>query len=93
MKQGQYSPVPVEEQIVQIFAGTGLPDAGVPGMLDDIPVGDVQRFLVELMEYMRSRHANILETLRSSGELPDELARELARVIGEFKAGFQKTAE
>ena len=70
MKQGQYAPVPVEEQVVQIFAGTGLPDAGVSGMVDDIPVGDVQRFIDELIEYMRSRHANILDTLREIGDLP-----------------------
>ncbi len=93
MKQGQYAPVAVEEQIVQIFAGTGLPSAGVPGCIDDVPTADVQRFLVGLTEFMRSRHANILDTLRDSGDLPDELARDLARVIGEFKSTFQATKE
>jgi F-type H+-transporting ATPase subunit alpha len=93
MKQGQYSPVPVEEQVVQIFAGTGLPAAGVAGMIDDIPIVDVQRFLVGMTEYMRSRHGNILETIKSSGDLSDEQARELASAIEEFKATFRKTEE
>jgi F-type H+-transporting ATPase subunit alpha len=91
MKQPQYSPVPVEEQIVQIFAGTGLPDAGIPGSLDDIPVEDVQRFLEALMEHMRSRHAAILDTLRETGDLPEERARELASAIEDFKRNFQIT--
>jgi F-type H+-transporting ATPase subunit alpha len=91
MKQPQYSPVPVEEQIVQIFAGTGLPDAGIPGSLDDIPVEDVQRFVDGLMEHMRSRHAAILDNLRETGDLPAERARELASAIEDFKRNFQIT--
>jgi F-type H+-transporting ATPase subunit alpha len=93
MKQGQYAPVPVEEEIVQIFAGTGLPDAGVTGMIDDIPIGDVQRFIDELMEHVRSRHASILDSIRSTGDLPDEAARELAKAIEDFKATFKKSEE
>jgi F-type H+/Na+-transporting ATPase subunit alpha len=88
MKQGQFAPLAVEEQVLQIFAGTGLPDANIPGMVDDVAVEDVQRFITDLTEYVKSRHANVLDTLRDSGELPDELARELARIIGEFKSTF-----
>ncbi len=90
-KQGQYSPVPVEEEIVQIFAGTGLPDARIRGLVDDIPVGDVQRFIREMTEFLRSRHNTILETLKSTGDLTDDLAKQLAQAIEEFKATFQKT--
>ena len=93
MKQGQYAPVPVEEEIVQIFAGTGLPDAGVPGKIDDIPIGDVQRFIAGVIEHMRSRHGALLETLRSTGDISDELAGQLAEAIDEFKSTFSKTEE
>jgi F-type H+-transporting ATPase subunit alpha len=91
MKQDQYAPVPVEEQVVQIFAGTGLPDAGVSGFLDDIPVGDVQRFIVELMEQMRSRHQAVLDSLRETGDLTDDIVRQLSSAIEEFKRSFQPT--
>jgi F-type H+/Na+-transporting ATPase subunit alpha len=93
MKQDQYAPVPVEEQIVQIFAGTGLPDAGVRGFLDDIPVGDVQRFLVGLMDQMRARHQVLLDTLRETSDLNDDLVRQLAQAIEEYKQSFQTTKE
>jgi F-type H+-transporting ATPase subunit alpha len=83
--------VPVEEEVVQIFAGTGFPDAGVPGLIDDIPIEDVQRFLTGLMDSMRSRHANLLDTLRSTGDLSDELVRGIAQAIEEFKATFSKS--
>ena len=93
MKQDQYVPLPVEEEVVQIFCGTGLPDAGISGMVDDIPIGDVRRFVNELTKYMRDRHGTLLETLKSTGDLTDELAQQLAKAIDEFKAGFQKSAE
>jgi F-type H+-transporting ATPase subunit alpha len=90
-KQGQYSPVPVEEEIVQIFAGTGLPDANIGGLVDDIPVDDTRRFINEMTDYLRARHSNILEELKSSGDLPEDLARSLASAIEDFKKTFQKT--
>ncbi len=91
MKQAQYAPVPVEEQVVQIFAGTGFPDANIGGLLDDIPVGDVQRFLVGLMEHMRNRHSAVLDRLRTEGALSDEIVRDLAAAIEDFKRNFQPT--
>jgi F-type H+/Na+-transporting ATPase subunit alpha len=91
MKQGQYSPVPVEEQVVQIFLGTGLPDAGIPGQLDDVPVEDVQRFVAGLMESLRSRHGVVLDTIRDTGELKDDVAKDIVRAVDEFKATFEKT--
>ena len=58
--------MPVEEQVVSIFAGTR-------GYFDDIPAPDVKRFEVSMLEYMRGRHASLLDELRT-GAVPDALA-------------------
>jgi F-type H+-transporting ATPase subunit alpha len=76
LKQPLNSPMPVEEQVVSIFAGTN-------GYLDDVPTGDVVRFERELLEFMRSRHGGMLAELRTSG-LPDGLAD----VVQTFKDQF-----
>jgi F-type H+-transporting ATPase subunit alpha len=60
LKQPLNSPMPVELQVVSVFAGTG-------GYLDDIPVTDVRRFESELHEYMRTRHPELLEQIRTTG--------------------------
>src|SRR4051812_48890008 len=65
LKQGLNSPVPVEEQVAAIFAGTR-------GYLDDVPVGDVRRFESELLEYFRTRQASLLDSLRTAA-VPDAL--------------------
>jgi len=66
LKQPLNSPMAVEEQVVSIFAGTR-------GYLDDIPAPDVKRFETSMLEYMRSRHASLLDELRT-GAVPDALA-------------------
>ncbi len=76
LKQPLNSPMPVEEQVVSIFAGT-------KGYLDDIDVSDVIRFERELLEFMRSRHGSMLSDLRSGG-LPDGLGD----VVQSFKDQF-----
>jgi len=76
LKQPLNSPMPVEEQVVSIFAGT-------KGYLDDLPVEDVARFERELLEHMRTSHGSMLEEIRS-GKLPDDVGD----VIGEFKLTF-----
>ncbi len=83
LKQGLHEPMPVEEQIVSIFAGTN-------GYLDDIPAGDVQRFETELLDYMRTRKADLMLTIRDTGALPGGDA--LADAANAFKQGFQATA-
>jgi F-type H+-transporting ATPase subunit alpha len=76
LKQPLNSPMPVEEQVVSIFAGT-------KGYLDDIPVVDVRRFESELLDFMRTRHAGVLSSLRTGG-LPDDLGD----IVNSFKAQF-----
>jgi len=80
LKQGLNSPMPVEEQVVTIYAGTR-------GYLDPIPVDDVRRFESELLEWFRSRHADILTAIRTEGNIPDEDA--FVGAIEAFAAQFQ----
>jgi F-type H+-transporting ATPase subunit alpha len=76
LKQPLNSPMPVEEQVVSIFAGTR-------GYLDDIPVVDVRRFESELLDFMRTRHSSVLDELKTSG-VPDALAD----AVASFKTSF-----
>jgi F-type H+-transporting ATPase subunit alpha len=82
LKQGLHEPMPVEEQVVSIYAGTN-------GYVDDIPASDVKRFETELLDYMRTRRADIMNTIQSSGALPD--GDVLADAVRDFKAGFQSS--
>ncbi|HWT47245.1 MAG TPA: F0F1 ATP synthase subunit alpha [Mycobacterium sp.] len=81
LKQPQYQPMPVEEQVVSIFLGTG-------GHLDSVPVEDVRRFETELLDHMRASEEKILTTIRDTQKLTDETAEELEKVINNFKKGF-----
>ncbi|MGH9137426.1 MAG: F0F1 ATP synthase subunit alpha [Acidimicrobiales bacterium] len=79
LKQNLNSPLPVELQVLSVFAGTG-------GYLDDIPVGDVKRFETELHEFMRMRYSPVLDSVRDSGDLPEGDA--LAGAVTAFKEQF-----
>src|SRR5687767_6527487 len=65
LKQGLNSPMPVEEQVVSIYAGTG-------GFLDDIPVEDVRRFEQELLEFVRGRSGDLMSKIRETGEVSED---------------------
>ena len=79
LKQGVNSPYPVEDQVVSIFAGTR-------GFLDALPVDDVLRFERELLEWFRTRHSDVMATIRDEGRIDDETAFEAA--ISAFAAQF-----
>ncbi len=81
LKQPQYTPYPVEEQVVAIYLGTG-------GHLDSVPVGDVSRFEAEFLDAVRSRHPQILTTIRESKLLEDDTSAALDSAIADFKKGF-----
>ena len=82
LKQKQFSPVPVEEQIVLIFAGTR-------GFLDKLAVGDVQRFEQELVAWLRSKKADLLAAIRDKKEVEKSgLADQMKSVLEEFSATF-----
>jgi F-type H+-transporting ATPase subunit alpha len=83
LKQPLNSPMPVEEQVVAIFAGT-------KGYLDDLPVADVRRFESELLEYCRGRHSSMLAALRTDPKA--DVPADLGDIITTFKAQFVTSA-
>ena len=83
LKQPLNSPMPVEEQIVSIFAGTR-------GYLDDLPVADVRRFEADLLDHMRSRHAGLLAELRDNPKA--EVPAGLGEIVTNFKDLFRRSA-
>jgi F-type H+/Na+-transporting ATPase subunit alpha len=83
LKQGLNAPVPVEEQTIVIYAGTN-------GFVDPIPVADVRRFESELLTVFRAKHKDLLDTIRTTGALPDTAAIDAA--IRAVVNGFAPTA-
>ena len=81
LKQPQYSPYPVEEQVVSIWAGT-------KGKLDELAIEDVLRFERELLDHLR-RNTEILTTLRTTNVLDDDTAAELEKQVDAFTLEFQ----
>src|SRR5262245_2516728 len=81
LKQPLNAPMPVEEQVVVLFAGTR-------GYLDDIPVGDVKRFEGELVEFVRAGHAALLAEIKSTG-LPENLGEVVEAFKEQFRAAEQ----
>jgi F-type H+/Na+-transporting ATPase subunit alpha len=82
LKQPQSSPVPVEEQVVSIYAGT-------KGFLDDLAVEDVRPFETALLQDFRTNHADLLESIRTTKALPP--TDQLDKAISEVKKGFATT--
>jgi F-type H+-transporting ATPase subunit alpha len=81
LKQGQYSPVPVEEQVVSIYLGTN-------GHYDDIPVGDVRRFESDFLDHVRRSHDVILSDIRESKKLSDDTEKGIVDAVNAFKQQF-----
>jgi len=81
LKQGQYQPVPLEKQILIIFAGT-------KGYLDDLPVEECRRFEEELYRFIDNAHPKIWEEIRTKKVLDDDLRSQISAAIEEFKARF-----
>ena len=82
LKQGLNAPVPVEEQVILIYAAT-------KGWLDTIPVGDIKRFESDLIQAMKAQHADLLDTIRTTKALPD--TDKLDAVLRSFVDGFAVT--
>ncbi len=81
LKQPQFSPLKIEEQVVVIYAG-------VNGYLDPLPVSDVQRFESELLRYMRDKHPEILTSIRDKKEISDETGKQLKAAVDSFAKAF-----
>ncbi|WP_328326870.1 F0F1 ATP synthase subunit alpha [Kribbella sp. NBC_00382] len=81
LRQPQYSPYPVEDQTVSIWAGT-------TGKFDDVPVNDVLRFEREFLDFLR-RESNVLDAVRESGKFEDDSADAVTDALKKFKPTFQ----
>ncbi|HEY0313636.1 MAG TPA: F0F1 ATP synthase subunit alpha [Allosphingosinicella sp.] len=81
LKQPQFNPMPVEEQVVSIFAG-------VNGYLDTVPTAAVTRFEASLLSHVRSDHPEVLAKIRDTKALDDETTGQLKSIIGDFAKAF-----
>ncbi len=79
LKQAQNAPLPVQEQVIVIYAGSN-------GWVDNVAVSEVRRFEAELLDFMRASHPEILESIRATGALPDE--SELKAALQAFQDTF-----
>jgi F-type H+-transporting ATPase subunit alpha len=85
LKQGQYSPYPVQRQVVSIWAGT-------TGMLDDVPVEDVGRFEAELLDYIQREHPGIYDAIRETADLSEDTVTALKDAAEEFRRTFETSS-
>ncbi len=81
LKQPQYTPMPVEDQVVAIWLGTR-------GHLDSVPVADVSRFETEFIEHIKASRGAILAEIRDSQKLSEETEHQLVEAVNDFKKGF-----
>ena len=81
LKQNQFSPLPVEKQVLSIYAG-------VNGFLDDIPVPDVRRFEAELLSFAENAHPGVLAAIREKKEISPDLKQQIESLIKELKQRF-----
>ncbi len=81
LKQSQYSPYPVEEQVIVIFAGTR-------GYLDNIDLNRIAEFEEKLIRNIRENHSDILDTIKTSGDLSEDVIEKLSKSLDEFVSNF-----
>src|SRR6266849_2866151 len=91
LKQGQYEPMPVEKQIIQVYAGTQKDKNGVV-WIRNIEVSDVPRYMKELVEFIETRHPEMLKLLREKKDLTDDVRAALDRALEEFRDVFRPSA-
>jgi F-type H+/Na+-transporting ATPase subunit alpha len=85
LKQGQYAPYPVEDQVVSLWAGTG-------GYMDDVPIEDIRRFETEFLDYLKRSHAGILQGIKETLDLPEDAITALKDAVGEFRKVFETSS-
>lgn len=81
LKQGQYSPMDVYDQVISIFAGSN-------GFLDDLPTNKVLEFEKQLLQDIHTNHADLLNTLKAEKKISDEIREQLKAAVAEFKKGY-----
>ena len=85
LKQPQYTPFPVQEQVVSLWAGT-------TGELDEVPVEDVRRFEAEFLDYLRREHSGLLQSIAETGLLDDDTTAALEDAVSAFKQQFETSS-
>ncbi|HSK70366.1 MAG TPA: F0F1 ATP synthase subunit alpha [Pyrinomonadaceae bacterium] len=86
LKQGQYQPMPVENQVLVIWAATN-------GFVDDVEVEDIRRFEAEFLDFVENAHPGVLSTLRDKKSLDDDLKASMKEAVEDFKATRWNKAE
>lgn len=86
LKQGQYSPVKVEEQIAMIFAAGN-------GYVDQYPEADVKRYEKEMIEFLKQKHSHVLKNIAEKKAMADDIKKALVAGLEEFKAVFQPSTK
>jgi len=81
LKQNQYVPMPLEQQVMAIYAGG-------QGFLDDLPVADIRRFEAEFLKYMAERYPDVGLEIKNSHDLAPAVEAKLKTAVQEFKARF-----
>lgn len=81
LKQNQYAPMDVYDQIISIFAGSN-------GFLDDLPLASVLEFEKQMLQHIHSQHPDLYETLQKEKKISDETKEALKKAIADFKEGF-----
>jgi F-type H+-transporting ATPase subunit alpha len=87
LRQPQTRPLPVEEQVVQIYAAT--PQPGKPSWVRSVPGPDVPRYADELVAFLRARHPQILDEIKSSKQISDALRPQLDAALDAFGKSFE----
>ena len=81
LKQGQFAPMPIDEQVIVIYAGTN-------GFVDDYPVDVLGRYETELLSFMKSRKADVITELKTNGKLEGDIEKRLRDALTEFAKQF-----
>ena len=82
LKQGQYQPFKVEDQIAMIYAATN-------GYIDAIPEKDVKRYEIEMLQFLKTKYSHILKNIAEKKVMADDIKKELVNALSEFKSVFQ----
>jgi len=85
LKQPQYQPFPMEEEVVSVWSGT-------TGKLDDVPLEDIKRFEREFLDFLKRDNPAVLDTIRSTTDLSDDTVRLLEDAVTTFKGQFTTAA-
>ncbi len=91
LKQGQYAPLPVERQVMQIYAATNRDDASKRGWIRNVPVGDVVRYVLEFLDFCDGKYPNIAQDIATKRELTADIKTALNKALTEFNDVFQAT--